>query len=308
MEDLELLVKKDLHFIGFLVNVDDSILKLRIGDGFSIDKKPQEEVMPFLQGLNSHYGVQSGFDILHFDPSGGPSGCYCLTNCFPEFIESTPQGGIVVPIAKLKEIRQPLINKLRLLRLFKEGNILMQFLLFYHLEESIPSVAQIGSEYPLIDRTVFQLSDDEYTQAETFIKDTKIPFQQTFLQLAFDSFEVSYETHNRSLAFMSLMISMEALFGGGSELKYRISRNAAVLLGKNEDESNKMFDDMKSLYDKRSGIAHGRQGRRITPEDVLGLRYYVRESIQSIYKLDLDREALLSVLNKSGFGQSPLSK
>ena len=51
-------MKKDLYFIGFLVNVDDSILKLRIGDGFSIDKKQQQEIMPFLRKLDFHYGVE----------------------------------------------------------------------------------------------------------------------------------------------------------------------------------------------------------------------------------------------------------
>ena len=243
-------MKKGLYFIGFLVNVDDSILKLRIGDGFSIDKKQQHEITPFLQGLDFHYGAESGFEILNFSPNGGASGCYCINKNFPEFVESTPQGGIVVPIAKLEEIYRSLRDKLRLLRLFKGGNILMRYSLFYYLKESIPQVAQVGREYPLTDRTLFQLSDDEYDQAEAFINNTKIPFQHSFLQLAFDSFELSYNTYNRGLAFLSLMISMEALFSGGSEVRYRVSRNAAVLLGKNEDESQKIFEDMKKLCNR----------------------------------------------------------
>jgi hypothetical protein len=50
-------VKKDLYFIGFLVNVDDSILRLQIGDGFSIDKKQQQEIM-------SIYNLDSSSDDL----------------------------------------------------------------------------------------------------------------------------------------------------------------------------------------------------------------------------------------------------
>ena len=184
----------------------------------------------------------------------------------------------------------------------------MRYSLFYYLKESIPQVAQVGREYPLTDRTLFQLSDDEYDQAEAFINNTKIPFQHSFLQLAFDSFELSYNTYNRGLAFLSLMISVEALFGWGSELQYRISRNAAVLLGKDEDESQKIFEDMKKLYKKRSGIVHGGQNGGKNSEDFLRLRYYVRESIKSIYKLDLAQEDLLRILNESGFGQSPLLK
>jgi len=306
---LQKLVKKDLYFIGFLVNVDDSILKLRIGDGFSIDKKQQHEITQFLQGLDFHYGAESGFEILNFSPSGRASGCYCINKHFPEFVESTPQGGIVIPIAKLEEIYRSLRDKLRLLRLFKGGNVLMRYSLYYYFKDSITQVAQIGSEYPLIDRTLFHLNDDEYTQAEAFINNTKIPFQPSFLQLAFHNFELSYEMPDRKISLLSLMISMEALFGGGSEVRYRVSRNAAVLLGKNEDESQKIFEDMKKLYKKRSGIAHGGQdGKQKNSDDVLRLRDYVRESTKSIYKLDLGQEDLKRILNKSGFGQSPLQK
>jgi len=306
---LQKLVKKDLYFIGFLANVDDSILKLRIVDGFSIDKKQQNEIMPFLKKLDFYYGAESGFEIIGFKQDGRSNGCYCIKNHFPELVESTPQGGIVIPIAKLKEIQQGLRNKLRLLRLFKEGNIFMRYSLFYHLKESIPQVAQIGREYPLTDRTVFQLRDDEYAQAESFINNTNILFKHSFLQLAFDSFEQSYETCNRGLAFLSLMISIDALFGDFSELKYRVSRNTAVLLGNNIDESQKIFDDMNELYKKRSAIAHGgKDGKKVESKDVLKLRNYVRESIKSIGKLRLNRKELLDILNQSGFGQSPLLK
>jgi hypothetical protein len=302
-------VKKDLYFIGFLVNVDDSVLRLQIRDGFSIDKRQQQEIMPILQKLDYHYGTKSGFEIINFEQDGRPSGCYCINKHFPELVESTPQGGIVIPIAKLTKIGQSLRNKLRLLRLFNGGNILMRYSLFYYLKESIPQIAQIGREYPLTDRTLFQLSDDEYAQAEYFINDTKIPFQHSFLQLAFDSFELSYETYNRGLAFLSLMIGMEALFGAGSEVRYRVSRNAAVLLGNNEDESHKIFEDMKKLYKNRSSIAHGGQSeRQKKSEDFLRLRNYVRESIMSIYNLDLSSDDLQDILNKSGFGQKPLPK
>ena len=303
-------MKEDLYFIGFLVNVDDSILKLRIGDGFSIDKKQQQEIMPFLRKLDFHYGAQSATEILNFNPNGRPSGCYCIKKHFPELVENTPQGVIVIPIAKLEAISRSLRDKLRLLRLFKGGNIFMRYSLFYHLKESIPQVAQVGREYPLTDRTVFQLNDDEHAQAEAFINNAKIPFQHSFLQLAFGSFELSYETHNQGLAFLSLMISMEAFFcANQNEITYQVSRNAAVLLGKNEGESKEIFDDMKTLYSKRSKLVHGKQDKKpITLQDILRLRYYVRESIKSIYKLDLGQKELLGILNKSGFGQSPLPK
>ena len=303
-------MKKDLYFIGFLVNVDDSILKLQLGNGFLIDKREQQEIMPFLQKLDSHYGRESGFEIINFKQDGQSSGCYCINKRFPEFVESNQQGGIVIPIAKLKMIQQGLRDKLRLLRLFKEGNILMRYSLFYYINESIPKIAHIGKEYPLADRTLFQLIDDEYAQVESFINNTNIPFKQSFLQLAFDSFEQSYETYNMGLSFLSLMISMEAFFCKNQhDITYQVSRNAAVLLGKNKSESEYIFKNMKKLYDKRSKLIHGKKVKNpISREDFITLRYYVRESIKSIYKIGLDQGSLLDILNQSGFGQSPLLK
>ena len=186
----------------------------------------------------------------------------------------------------------------------------MRYSLLYYLKDSIPQAAQIGREYPLIDRTLFHLNDDEYAQAEAFINDTEIPFQHSFLQLAFDSFEQSYDAYNRGLAFLSLMISMEAFFcAGQSEITYQVSRNAAVLLGKSKVESKEIFNNVKKLYSKRSKLVHGKQDKNpMTPKDILGLRDYVRESIKSIYKLDLGQQDLLRILNESGFGQNPLSK
>jgi hypothetical protein len=66
---------------------------------------------------------------------------------------------------------------------------------------------------------------------------------------------------------------------------------------------------MKKLYDKRSKLIHGKKVKNpISREDFITLRYYVRESIKSIYKIGLDQGSLLDILNQSGFGQSPLLK
>jgi hypothetical protein len=51
------------------------------------------------------------------------------------------------------------------------------------------------------------------------------------------SFELSYRTHDSGLKSLSLMTAMEVLLypHNRDELKYRISRNAGVLLGQDLD-------------------------------------------------------------------------
>ena len=84
---------------------------------------------------------------------------------------------------------------------------------------------------------------------------------------------------------------------------YRISRNAAVLLGKDKEDSKTIFSEIKDLYDKRSKIVHTGNSNIINEEDLLKLRHYVRESIKEIIKVDKNKDELLELLNSCGFGE-----
>jgi hypothetical protein len=98
------------------------------------------------------------------------------------------------------------------------------------------------------------------------------------------------------------MISLEALFNpGGQELRYRISRNTAVLLGKNKGDSKRIFSKMTKLYDKRSAIVHKGEQRVVNKKELLELRHYVRESIKKANRMDKDKDELLDMLNARGF-------
>jgi len=83
---------------------------------------------------------------------------------------------------------------------------------------------------------------------QTFIQSTKFPFTNPSLRLAHQNFEMAYSIFQDDLSFLTLMISMESLFNPGreGELRYRISRNAAVLIGKDKEESANIFTKMKN--------------------------------------------------------------
>lgn len=299
------MLKRAVHFIGFLVNVDDSILKLRLGDGFEIEKKSQQQVRQFLSKIEFHYGLNGTTQgVLGFGTDGKPSGCYCIIKHNVEELEDTSQGGVVIKRARLKEINQSVRNKVRLLRLFREGNVFLRFSFFYHMKDSELAVFQISKEGPIADMTRFKLEENEISKAHLFLVNNKIPFDKPYLQLTFESFELSYKTHNLGLAFLSLMIGLEALLNPGQyELRYRISRNAAVLLGKNYEESESIFKEIRELYDKRSKLVHEGNKKAISQEDVLKLRDYVRKSIKTILTTGSEKQDLINALNTKGFGE-----
>jgi len=86
-------------------------------------------------------------------------------------------------------------------------------------------------------------------------------------------------------------------------LQYRISRNAAVLLGEKREDSKEIFSQVNKLYEKRSKIVHFGTRRVIEKEDLLKLRNYVRESIKEIYHIDKDKNEVMVLLNTCGFGE-----
>ena len=140
-----------------------------------------------------------------------------------------------------------------------------------------------------------------------FIRGTKLPFTESFLQLAFENFELSYQTHNINLSFLSLMISLETLLhpGDQGELSYRISRNAAVLLGNDKEDSIEIQGNVKELYRKRSAIVHTGKSNSMNEEDLLKLRHCVRASIKEINKIGRSKKEILDLLNSRGFDERP---
>lgn len=143
-----------------------------------------------------------------------------------------------------------------------------------------------------------------FTMYQNFIDNNNIPLSKAYLQLALDNYDLSYDIQNRDLAFLSLMISMKVLLNPSeSELKYRLSRNAAVLLGK-EFGSESVYKDISNLYIKRSKLVHTGTKDAIKLDDLLLLRSYVRESIKKAINLDLDKDTLMKLLHKIGYDSS----
>jgi hypothetical protein len=288
-----------INFIGFLANVNDTILKLDLGDSFVVEKLSQEEVRPFLDRIEYHYGVNG---ISRIFCNGVLPKCYCIRNNNIANFQTTEQGGVVNKYSECKRYVDDIRHKVRLLRLFKEGNILLHFSCFYHIKKTKPSIFQLVREWIITDKTPFTLNDGEHLEAKRFIESTKLPFKQPFLQLALECFELSYDAPNFGLSFLSLMTGLETMLVDGYELRYRTSRNTAVLLGKNFKESERIFKDVGDLYKKRSKFVHTGDQKAIIQKDVLKLRNYVRESIKEISTINKGKDELISLLNSSGFG------
>ena len=294
--------KKKIYFMGLLANTDSSILKVNLDHGFKIETISENEGVNLVSTLEGLPRIEIGEKLFMEFPclNSSERKFYFISNSFESIDESGIEMLNAVAEFENKFLHGYLDPTIRLMRLFKEGNICMPLIYYYFIDNSIPRAFTVrGTHLYISPEPEYTLEDSEVSELDKFIRNTKLPFTESFLQLAFETFELSYQTHDMNLSFLSLMISLEILFhpSGQGELNYRISRNAAVLLGKNKKDSKEIKGKVKELYSKRSAIVHAGKSNSMNKEDLLKLRHYVRESIKEINKIGKSKNELLDLLD-----------
>ena len=99
------------------------------------------------------------------------------------------------------------------------------------------------------------------------------------------------------------MTALEALFNTGrSELRYRIARSAAVLLGTDVVRSRRIFRDVRDAYDFRSKVRHTGDTSGVEKLFLWSLSRHVTDAVQTCWHLDLEKKVLADSLSESAFG------
>lgn len=303
---------KKVHFMGLLANVDRSILSAKLEHGFEICSMSQEKAVLLISKIEGLPPYHANMKLLRNHILEGED-LYYISNSLEDDIEMTDDGFLAKPLSEVMEFSNSLVRDLdeviRLMRLFKEGNIRMPFRYYYYIDDDSLEKPLLHTYLGILPPIVgtYRLENCEIEELKKFLRDTESPFKERSLQLAFQNFDSSYSVPSVALSFLSLMISLEVLLNQGrAELRYRVSRNAAVLLGKNKCDSKRKFCEVRELYDKRSALVHS--GKGIDKEDLLKLRQYVRESIKEMNYIGKSKDEILKKLNTCGFGERPWRK
>lgn len=291
-----------MNFIGLLQNVDSSILDVKLENSFefkSISEREGTELFSKLEKLPRNYisrKLSTEYPCLNLELNQ----YFVVENSFDIIISNE---GFVEGFSKIQKLELfYLLPKISLMLLFKEGNIAMPISYYWYKEPCRLFTGRTSFDYSHSSRLLYTLNHEEIPKLQDFLKSTRMPFRD-YIQLAFDNFELSYEIHVGNVAFLSLMNGLEALFNpGGGEITYKLSRNCAVLLGKNKQEATEIFRNVKELYDLRSSIVHGAK-RNVEEGKLNNLRGYLRESIKRLIKINKPKEKILDTLNKSAFGE-----
>jgi hypothetical protein len=294
-----------IYFLGPIINVDSTIEFLNdvLDNGFEVRQFSDDECNRF-----HNYPELFSNELMGCWSSGTTNIFFIYSSVSPNtYIE--PEMDYVAltreSIFEFEDLYNKYLNPLiRLLKLFKEGNIQIPFRYYFYKDKDSKFLAKCNYLAPILDHEKYRIERKEIPVLKKFIETVKLPLKDDNLELAFENFELSYEVSNLNLKFLSLMNGMEVLFNpSDQELRYRISRNLAVLLGKDKEESQDYFKQMRKLYDKRSKIVHTGKAE-INQDDVLKLRGYVRDSIKAFLILNMSKDDILPLLNSSGFGEN----
>ncbi len=249
----------ELHFKGILANVDSSILQVNFNHGFKIESFSDQEaatLFSLLEKIPRMTVTQKYF--WHYQClNGSEQKMYVISRSLGNI--SGNDSTVFSEIARFDNtlVLGHLEPMIRLMRLFKEGDIRMPVKFYYRLQnDKIQEVMRSESGRD-ISNEPYHLEASEIPFLQSLIQSVELPFKRDFLHLAFENFELSYEISDMQLAFLVLMIGLETLLNPSTyEVRYRVSRNMAVLLGKNRGNSEEIFAQAKKLYDKRSDIVH----------------------------------------------------
>lgn len=105
---------------------------------------------------------------------------------------------------------------------------------------------------------------------------------------------VSALTHRRDPidGFVDGIIALENLFGQRTEIAFSIASSVAKLVESNPEKIEKVFADVKGLYQLRSAVLHG--GKELKLQDALDARRKVLLYLQKCFlKLLIDRQDLV---------------
>jgi len=106
--------------------------------------------------------------------------------------------------------------------------------------------------------------------------------------------------------FIYKMAVLESLIGGNSELSFRLSRSIAILIGKDEENSEDVFNSFKKIYSKRSNFLHGSNSKdEIQFGDYKKLSEYLIEIMLIIINPNVNIKDIYEVPKIYGFGSHP---
>ena len=194
-------------------------------------------------------------------------------------------------------------QQLRLASLFLGGHVEAVVAYWYSVDASKPQMESgVGIGVAQAERPA-TVSKYNYVAANEFLRATTFPLKPEYVQLAFEHWEESHRATRKDFELLSLVMALEALFNvGAQDIRYRVARSVAVLLGEDPELSDHIFEAIGRAYEVRSKLVHTGKAKGLEKVWLWQLDRLVQEAILRCLALKQPKDQLSQQLTRIGFG------
>ena len=295
-----------VHAVIF--GVDESLLNIQLKDGFCLKKL---SLIPHVSHLDKIFdttdlGLRREYETARIDLDT------LDVICAVKQIEYTE----AIPLLENRfeqDIDEDLIsldNQIRVIRLLNEGPVRFKKIAFHqnwiqNIEGmGIPcnhnSIVPIGEAMKTNSISTFHCGAGEVASLNNAIITMSFPLSDNILNTCHTYYDLSYHTE-MCVAVTLLTTALEMLFLKRNEKdkQKKLSKRCAVFIADNDyQKARTAYDNLKTLYDKRSDFVHEGKLLPITTGDIIELRGYVRDSLLKALSLSENKDQRITRLTQ----------
>lgn len=294
-----------IQFLAPLWNITSCVRRIPFPAPFSIEAWRPRRLFRYLEGMDLELAMVLDSEFHEYKDPDHPETMYLAVadGTTPTDFPEPSEVGCARHRSYHEHLSRLLETHLSLLHLFARGDVFAPLWFVVAREGNDLFVDTIVRSYAHHSGAAYEVEPRRWPELREFLSEVSLPLRPDYVDLAFRYLDGSYAIPDVRLRFLSLMIALEVLLNADrSELRYRVSRNLAVLIGRNGRHSSEVFKRTKAMYDIRSRLVHTGHDADVNDQSVAELESFLRNALICLTRLGLSKDELLNRLNYSGFG------
>jgi hypothetical protein len=294
----------DYYFFAPIANSRGHFRSVRLAPPFKIQRWPKAKIVRLWRQLAwlPKFEIEVQIEGTECVPRGYEVGHVAVAQVS---LPSTAEGGSWLRTHQHFDVlNKQLEDQLRLVSLYLCGHAELAASFWYTLEKDKPQMEHGGMNTLPIQDLAATVNQNNTPLVNAFLANTSFPLTPEYIQTALEHWEESLRSSKQHIEFLSLMMALETLFNvGAQDIRYRVSRSVAVLLGHDAEDADYIFNSVREAYDIRSKLVHTGKAKGLEKVWFWHLRHLVRDAILRLRQLALPKEEVSMRLTRLGFGQ-----
>lgn len=292
MDNNKIKCSYSVHAVIF--GADESLLKIQLKDGFGFERLSINPMYNHLDEIfdTSDIGLRRDYESARLDQTSVDVVCVVKENAYVQdrlFLNEQFRNDADQDLVSLD-------NQIRIIRLLKEGPVRFKKIAFHQkvkynvdgisYSSGHNAIVPIGEAMTTKPISVFHCDDGEVASINKELSRLTLPLSDSLSNSCHKYYDLSYHTEP-CISITLLTTALEVLFlerDAKSKRKTLAKRCAAFLYENDAQRLQQSYNDVITLYDKRSDFVHEGTASNITNADIISLRAVVRDALlKSIY-------------------------